>query len=179
MLPDGRVAVRSRFWVPESALSRFRSRPYDEWRDAGVLIVTEGDITDYDQVEREVADLARASGIREIAYDKRFAQQMALHLEGQGLTMVDTPQGYELNEALQKLAGLVIDGLLCHDSHPILTWMANNAMVRHGQRQDIRLDKAKTGDKKIDGIAALTMALSRAIVHPGASVYESRGLVTA
>jgi phage terminase large subunit-like protein len=162
MLEDGRVAVRCRFWVPESALRAYPNRPYDVWRRSGQLTVTEGTITDYDPVEAEVLELCRDSGVLEVAYDKRFASQMALHLEGAGLTMVDTPQGFALNEALGRLSDLIKAGKLLHGGHPILAWMASNAVVRHGMRGEIRLDKDKSGEK-VDGIAALTMALSRAI----------------
>ncbi len=48
---------------------------------------------------------------------------------------------------------------------------------RHGMRGEIRLDKEKSGDK-IDGIAALAMALSRAMVQTSTvSIYESRGVL--
>jgi phage terminase large subunit-like protein len=177
MLEGGRVAVRCRFWVPESALTAFPNRPYDVWRRSGHLTVTAGDVTDYDQVEAEVIELCRDSGVLEVGYDKRFAQQMALHLEGAGLSVVDTPQGYALNEALRRTHDLIKAQTLLHDRDPILAWMAGNAVVRHGMRGEIRLDKEKSSEK-VDGIAALAMALSRAIVHvQERSVYETRGVI--
>jgi phage terminase large subunit-like protein len=176
-LEDGRMAVRCRFWVPQSALTVFPNRPYDVWRRAGHLVVTEGTVTDYDQVEAEVIELCRESGVLEVAYDKRFASQMALHLEGAGLTAVDTPQGFALNEALCRIHDLVKEQQLLHGRDPILSWMASNAVVRHGMRGEIRLDKEKSGDK-VDGIAALAMAMSRVIIHaPQRSVYEDRGVL--
>lgn len=165
-LEDDRMVVRMRYWVPETALAK-TGRPYDAWQRAGYLTVTEGNVTDYDLVERDVLEAARAGGAREIAYDKRFAAQMALHLEGAGLTLLDVPQGYALNEALRKIHDLVKARQLIHDGDPILAWMAANAVVRHGTRGEIRLDKDKARDK-IDGIAALTMAVSRAMCEaPG------------
>jgi phage terminase large subunit-like protein len=177
MLEDGRAVVRCRFWVPQSALMAFPNRPYDVWRRGGHLVVTEGSVTDFDQVEAEVIELSRASGVLEVAYDKRFASQMALHLEGAGLTVIDTPQGFSLNEALGRLSDLVKAQRLLHGGDPILGWMASNAVVRHGMRGEIRLDKEKSGDK-VDGIAALTMALSRAMVQTSTvSIYERRGVL--
>jgi len=176
-LEDGRMVVRCRFWLPRSALTLFPSRPYDVWRRSGHLVVTEGDVTDYDQVEAEMIALCRESGVREIAYDKRFASQMALHLEGAGLTVIDTPQGFALNEALRRIHDLVKEQQLVHGRDPILSWMASNAVVRHGMRGEIRLDKEKSGDK-VDGIAALAMAVSRAIIQvEQRSVYEDRGVL--
>jgi len=177
LLDDGRVVVRARFWLPGSALTAFPTRPYDSWRRSGHLVITEGNVTDLDRVEAEIIELARESGVREIGYDKRFAQQMALHLEGAGLTVVDTPQGFQLNEALRRVHDLVKERRLVHGGDPILAWMASNAIVRTGMRGEIRLDKEKSGDK-VDGIAALAMALSRVIVRTTqTSVYEERGVL--
>ena len=75
-------------------------------------------------------------GVREVAYDRRFASQLALHLQGAGLVVVDTPQGFALNEALRKVSAAVADGTLCHGGDPILTWMAGNAQVRTGRNAD-------------------------------------------
>lgn len=66
---------------------------------------------------------------------------------------------------------------MLHGRDPILSWMASNAVVRHGMRGEVRLDKEKSGDK-VDGIAALAMAVSRAIVQTSQrSVYEDRGVI--
>lgn len=177
-LEDGRVAVKCRFWLPESAREKFPHRPYQQWADEGLLVFTEGNTTDYDLVEREVSELCLESGVIECAYDKRFASQMALHLEGDGITMVDTPQGYQLNEALRRLSDLNVNEKLCHEGNQVLWWMASNAVVRHGMRGEIRLDKEKSSEK-IDGIAALSMGISRMIVDPVDGPAEDPVLVTA
>jgi len=165
VLADGRMAVRSRFWLPSAALQRYPDRPYDEWRRHGHLTVTDGTITDYQIVEDAVAADCIDYGVTECAFDKRFANQMAQNLMGQGITMVDMPQGFFLNEALRKLADVVATLQLLHGHNPILTTMAANAVVRHGHNKTIRLDK-DTAAEKIDGIAALAMAIGRAIVTP-------------
>ena len=165
VLADGRMAVRARFWLPSAALKRYPNRPYDEWQRAGRLTVTDGDITDYGIVEETVGQLCVDEGVVECAFDKRFANQMAQNLMGIGLTMVDMPQGFFLNEALRKLSDLVTERQLLHDDNPILSMMAANAIVRHGRNKTIRLDK-DTAAEKIDGIAALAMAIGRAIAVP-------------
>ena len=159
VLTDGRVAVKARFWLPAAALETYPNRPYDEWQRDGNLEVTEGDITDYGQVEKAVGDDCRTYGVLECAYDKRFANQMAQNLQGLGITMVDTLQGFGLNEALRKLSDLVVSTDLCHGQNPVLTVMGANAVVRHGRNKEIRLDKEKSSEK-IDGIAALSMAIN-------------------
>jgi phage terminase large subunit-like protein len=178
-LDDGLLAVRCRFWLPEAALQKYPHRPYAQWQRAGLLTVTEGEATDFDAVESDVFELASEWGLREVAYDKRFASQMAQHLVGRGLTLVDTPQGFFLNEAIKRTNELVIEQKLAHGGNAILSWMAANAVVRHGRNKEIRLDK-DAAKEKIDGIAALVMAMSRFIVQPAEaeSIYERRGLTT-
>jgi len=179
LLPDGRVAVRMRYWLPASALREHPERAYEVWQRAGLLEVTEGDTTDNDLVEREIIAWCRRYGVRELAYDNRFTENMALHLNGEfgSAFCLNTPQGYGLNEALTGIASLVKAGKLCHGGDPVLAWMVSNVVLRHGTRGEVRLDKDEAGDK-IDGVAALAMALTRALVNPvPTSVYESRGVV--
>lgn len=171
LLDDGRVGVRCKFWLPRAALVKYPDRPYQQWERAGLLIVTEGGTTDLDLVEDTVLADARASGVRELSYDKKFAQQMALHLEGAGLVMVDTGQGFQLNEAIRKVSEWVVTGNLCHNGNAILGWMADNAVVVTGRYGDVRLDKQHAKDK-IDGMSALVMAASRAIVHRKTPDYQ-------
>ena len=86
-LPDGRLVVRSRFWLPQGAVERHPDRPYAAWRRAGALVVTEGDVADLDRIEDDVKELCVMHGVREVAYDRRFASQLALHLQGAGLVV--------------------------------------------------------------------------------------------
>jgi phage terminase large subunit-like protein len=167
-----RVAVRVRFWLPQVALDRYPHRPYAEWRRLGLLTVTPGDTTDLDLVEETIAADARADGVREIAFDKRFAQQLAQHLQDRyGLTMLDTPQGFGLNESIRSVSKLIADGQLAHGGHAILTWMMDNAVLRAGPNQQVRLDKDAAKDK-IDGAVALVMANARRIAAVAPPAYQ-------
>ncbi len=161
-LEDGRIAVKMRFWIPRAALEKYPNRPYAEWERAGALTVTDGEATDYGLVETAIADDCRTDGIREVAYDKKFAEQMAQNLTGQGLTMIDTAQGFQLNEAIVKMLALVTNGTLCHGGHPVLSWMAANFVLRSGKFKEVRPDKEHAADK-IDGMVALCMAVDRIV----------------
>jgi phage terminase large subunit-like protein len=170
-LADGRIVVKARFWLPRVALARYPNRPYVEWERAGLLEITEGDTTDLDRIEDAILEDARRDGVREIGFDKRFANHLAQHLQGAGLTMIDAPQGFALNEAIKNLAKLIADTTIVHGSHLILTWMMDNAVLRQGRNQEVRLDKEAAKDK-IDGAVALVMANARRIVKPATPVYQ-------
>ena len=164
-LDDGRVVVKCRFWLPRAALDKYPHRPYEQWQRRGLLTITEGPTTDYDVVEATVGDDCRADGVRSVAYDKRFAEQLAQHLIGDGIDMIDQPQGFQLTEAIRRKGELIAARALCHGGHEILAWMADNYVIRHGMRGDSRPDKDKAADK-IDGQVALDMALALWVRQP-------------
>lgn len=177
ILDDGRIPVKCRFWLPQAALEKYPNRPYDEWRRAGLLEVTEGDTTDYAAVQEAVEQDCLESGVRSLAYDPRFAHQMAQYLQGRGIDVVPTPQGFQLNEATKRTLELIAEALFLCGGNAILSWMASNFVVRHGRNKEIRPDKDAAGEK-IDGIVALIMAIDQAIVRNpsgGRSIYEAEG----
>lgn len=178
VLEDGRHAVRVHCWMPEGAVARTPDRPYDAWKADGGLTVTQGDMIDMDVVEDAVRGLCERYGVRELAYDKRFAAHLVQHLEGAGITCIDTPQGFQLHEAITTLERLVSEGNLAHGGNPILAWQADNFVTRRGRQGEKRPDKPSAKDK-IDAIVALTMALDRVIRrHESISVYETQGITT-
>jgi len=178
-LEEHRYAIKSHFWIPEDTTRREDGRPYEAWIAAGLMTVTPGAVTDYDVIEDEVLALCQRYSVREVGFDKRFAQHLAHHLVGAGVTMIDTPQGFHLNEPTVKLQELISGGRLHHDRNPILSWMMGNFVVRTGRYQEVRPDKQESAEK-IDGVVAALMALSRSIAEPEheASVYEDRGILS-
>jgi len=162
LLDDGRVAVRCRFWIPQAAREKYRDRPYASWSN---LTITDGEATDYATVEAAILEDVRASGVKVVGFDKRFAQQMAQNLMGAGIEMIDIPQGFYLTEAIRLMNQWVVEGRLQHGGDPVLHWMADNAAVRFGPDKRMRLDKEAAKDK-IDGIAALAMAAQVVVNRP-------------
>lgn len=166
VLSDGRIVIKPHFWIPDSALERKKNRPYAEWQRVDALTVMPNtDVVDYTEIETQVKALCLEHGVIECAFDNRFAAQMAQNLMAAGITMVDTPQGFQLTEALRKLSDLVTNEMLCHNGNPVMTWMADNLMVHHGRDGQMRPDKEKASEK-IDGQVALVMALDRIVRQP-------------
>ncbi len=173
-LDDGRIAVKARFWVPQSSLVKFPHRPYAEWQRAGILEVTQGETTDYTVVQDAIEADCLAAGVRTLAYDPRFANQMAQHLQGRGISVVPTPQGFQLNEPTKRFLELVAEARFACGGNAILSVMASNFVIRHGRNQEIRPDKDAAAEK-IDGIVALIMAIDQGVVrNPSVrSIYET------
>jgi phage terminase large subunit-like protein len=160
---DGRVVVKTKYWIPRAALENPRNagRPFQMWMRAGLLEVTDGEVTDYGVIETHIRNAAKQFGIRIVGYDRRFAEQMRQNLEADGITMVDVKQGFALSGACRRLHELIAESRLRHGGDPILSWMAGNYVESKGRGQyadQVRPAK-ETAQEKIDGIVALIMAL--------------------
>jgi phage terminase large subunit-like protein len=178
-LEDGRVLVRCCIWMPEGARERFHGRPYATWQQAGALTITEGDVTDFGKIVRDVEALCDVWDVRELAYDERFAAPVVQQFNLPDVTLIQQPQGYALNVGLRSIEDRVVAGTLGHNGQPVLTWMAGNAVVETGTRGDIAVSKRKVREK-VDGVVALAMALQRAMlaIDEPPSVYETRGVLS-
>lgn len=72
--------------------------------------------------------------------------------------------------------GLVLGKKIRHGGNPVLRWNLANVAIRTDPAGNKKPDKAKSTER-IDGVVALLLALSRAIVRPEQSdfIYEKRG----
>ncbi|MCL2194361.1 MAG: terminase large subunit [Oscillospiraceae bacterium] len=171
------------FWLPEDTVQQRVRRdhvPYDTWQKQEHLFTTEGNVVHYAFIEKFINDLGQDYDIREIAFDRWGAVQMAQNLEGAGFTVVPFGQGFrDMSPASKELMRLCFDGKLAHGGHPVLRWMMDNIHVRTDPAGNIKPDKERSSEK-IDGAVATIMALDRAQrggSGPVESVYEKRGLL--
>jgi len=59
----------------------------------------------------------------------------------------------------------------------VLRWMMGNVAVSTDPAGNVKINKAKS-TQRVDGVVALAMAISGAMVEQGASIYRERGLIT-
>lgn len=169
-----RVHVVPFFWLPEETV-RDREREgflsFRSWAAAGQLTITEGAIIDYDQVftdiTKKIAPRFPLLKAGEIGYDPAFATELALKLQGAGFQVVEVLQNYKhLSEPSQIFEALVKARRLHHDGHRLLRWNVENVAIRQDDAGRIRPCKPKKSAKKIDGVIASIMGLSRLIAQP-------------
>ena len=169
------------FFVPEDNAVERESRdmvPYLTWGRQGFLILTPGNVIDYDFIQDKVLEVLELYDLQEVAYDRWGATQLVTNLGNEGVTMVPFGQGFASMAApMKELEKLVIGGGLAHGGHPVLSWMAHNTVASQDPAGNLKPDKAKSTEK-IDGIVGLVMGLGRVMVHGDtSSVYEDAGIM--
>lgn len=181
-LSESRVVLLPWFWIPgDNARDREkRDRvPYITWVREGWVRETEGNITDFDVVRRDIAEIGERFNVREIGFDRWGAAQIQTQLAGDGFEVVQFGQGYaSMSPATKEFNRLWSGRLLEHGGNPVLDWMAGNVASETDAAGNIKPSKKKSTEK-IDGIVSSIMAIGRLSAVPAKkpSVYEKRGLI--
>ena len=117
-------------------------------------------IVDYEYIEDMLRSYAKAFDVREIVYDPYYFDRSAVILSSEGLPVVEFPQSdVRMIPASQALYAVVMGGRLRHGGDAALREHADNAGAKDGAR-GWRFHKPNSSGA-IDGIIALTMAISR------------------
>lgn len=180
----GRYQFLWRFYIPED---KYRQRydlqrenaNIDAWVREGYITVTDGNVTDYEYIIRDIAELAQRYNITVIAYDPWNASSIAPKLVEQGAKLepfTQTIGNYAMpTKEFERIVGL---GIVDHYDNPVARWMLSNVVIREDVNGNRRPDKAKSSEK-IDGIVAAIMALGQSMSDKveGTSIYTKRGII--
>jgi phage terminase large subunit-like protein len=157
-----------RYWVPDAAIAQRNERGtvrYSPWVQSGFITQTEGDVSDYSVIRRQIVEDWERFKPLEVAFDPWNSTQLVNELQEAGLNMVQFIQGPKsFNPAMQALERAYTSKKLRHGNNPVLTWNAANIVARRDANMNMAPDKKRSADK-IDGLVALLMALGRAVLH--------------
>ena len=160
---DGSIDVLAFFWIPEAnAVERAQRDRVDYlgWIRDGHIRVTDGNVTDYTVLHRDIAAICEQYKVRQLACDLKFNGQMIANmLQGDGVDVRGFPQGGRAMSAPAKaLENLIGNSKIRHAGHPVLSWCAGNVAVHEDRYGNIFPSKAKSTER-IDGIVALCQAI--------------------
>ena len=155
-------AIRSWYWLPvETAYKRkdAAGQSIRQWASDGHIELTDGNVTDYSFIKARVIQLAQQYDIKDIAFDRFNSSQLVIELQNEGLQMFPFGQGFvSMSAPTKELERLTKDKQLRHAGNPVTRWMMGNIMLRTDPAGNIKIDKAKSGDK-VDGPVSIVMAL--------------------
>jgi phage terminase large subunit-like protein len=156
-----------RFWVPGDRvtdLERQLQVPLSQWVKAGFVTATEGNVVDYDAIEKQVIRDCRHVDMRRIGFDRMFAGQMVQNVDRElrGVEVVPVAQTFlGQSPAIKELLRLLGPGAIRHGGNPVARWMASVTESKGDGNDNLRLvkpDRFKS-QSRIDGMAALVTAL--------------------
>jgi phage terminase large subunit-like protein len=181
-LPDGRIAVMQKSFMPEETYEAVKDQPKAHWRDRKAddsLIITPGAVVDYDYILDYIDDVYDKNGWHkgELAFDRALATWLMQQSEKRGFIPAEIIQGWlTLGAPTKDFRDNVYDKKVIHDD-PMLTWAMGNAICDEDKNKNVMLNKQKSNEK-IDPAAALMNAHVRFVVKPKVNIYEERGMTS-
>lgn len=176
--PDdtGVYDVLLRFWVPQEGIQRRANIdhvPYADWEREGFIDAIPGAAVDTRVVREDILKLSKQFRIKELAFDRWGATQIAGELDEEGINVIPFGQGYrDLTAPTKDLLRFVLSHRIRHGGNPVLRWNADNLVVTQDPAGNIKPAKDKSTEK-IDGAVALIMALGRSIANRQSGVGPS------
>jgi phage terminase large subunit-like protein len=174
---NGKFYAFPKYYLPDAAVHDGRNSQYKGWAIEGRLSCTDGNILDYDEIERDIASDLTNYAVADIGIDPWESTQLVQKLLSQGAVVTEVMQTVaHLSEPTKTLDAWSRGDLLRYDC-PILLWCASNVVVREDTNGNIKPNKMAPA-AKIDGVIALILAIARYLVAEDAgSVYEERPLL--
>ncbi len=173
------------FWIPqETAEERDRNDaiPYLQWAKDGHIILTPGNITDYNYIQSKVVELHEKFNIERIGFDRYNSSQLVVNLMNEGLRMNPFGQGFlSMSEPTKEFEKQICAGKLNHGQNPVARWQCSNIVIKMDESpaENIKIVKGLP-NAKVDGMVALVMAIGEYMdAHAkgdGKSIYETRGI---
>lgn len=153
------------FYVPESAVERIKE--YQQFVSAGDMIVTPGNKTDYEFIEKQIIEFSARFDVLSIAFDPAQATYLVTRLEeNRSLSdkCIDFPQNRKnISEPMQELEAAVMDREYWHDGNTCMTWMIGNTCNKKDAGERHYPVKENRNDDKchIDGSVSAIMGVAR------------------
>lgn len=172
-----KVAVFVRHFLPEETVYSAANSQYQGWMNAGRLLATPGNVTDFGFIEAELLDWSSRFEVKAVAFDPFQATQFSTRMMAEGLPMIEVrPTVLNFSEPMKLLEAQVLQGKLAFDGDPVLTWMVSN-VVCHRDAKDNIYPRKERPENKVDGVVAVLMALNRLVLDTGETGFIEQGFV--
>ena len=140
---------------------------YQKWMNQGLIEVHDGAENDLVAIADDLIADAERVALSEVPYDEWGGFQVAKKISDEGYETVKIPKNVKtFSPAMRELEAAIKSGRFQHDGNPILSWMVGNTVAREDANSNV-FPRKETNAKKIDGLVALLMGISRAMVLAG------------
>lgn len=168
MIPyEDKLLFKVYYYLPQSTLSdNVNAELYKQWKREGYLTITDGNVTDYDYILKDILEVNNYLYIYKIAYDAYNATQWAINATAEGLPLEPFSQAlWHFNKPTKEFERLIKSGKVIIDNNPITRWCFSNVTLKFDHNDNCK--PVKTQDmQKIDGVIAMLESLGTYLETP-------------
>ena len=157
---DEKFVFKTWYFLPESCLyNNENSDKYQAWQREGKMIITHGNVVDYDYITKTIIDINKVITITKVSYDSWNSTKWAVDAESVGLPLSPYSQSIaSMNRPTKEFERLINSGAAIIDNNQITRWCIQNSDVKEDWNDNRKIVK-NSKMKKIDGAVAMIMAL--------------------
>jgi phage terminase large subunit-like protein len=155
-----------RYFLPGAKVEETPS--YQGWDALGLLDVTEGNVTDFEELEGAILEAGSLFQVEAVAFDPWQATQLAQRMMAQGVPMLEYRMTVQnLSAPMKELDALTRAGTLAHGGCPVMEWQMSNVVAAIDKKDNVFPNKPEGQHHlKIDNPVALIMAIGVATTGP-------------
>lgn len=167
-----------RLYLNEAAIEQSGNAHLQGWARAGHVIMTDGNVTDFDVIADDLRRFCTDFQVQEIPFDPAMSRYFATKLVEEGLPLVEIRQApMFFTQPLIQTENLVLEKKLHFDGNPVFTWMVSNVEVQTSKFSGLKHPTKSREENKIDGPVALFMGLGRAMVNGSTDTHHRQAFV--
>lgn len=168
MIPfNDKFYFKTFYYLPQSALKdNANAELYKDWKRKGFLTITDGNVTDYDYVLKDIMSISKDVYVDKIAYDSYNATQFAINATSEGLPLEPFSQAlWHFNKPTKEFERLIKSGKVIIDNNEITRWCFSNVYLKSDYNENVKPVKVETMNK-IDGVISMIEALGIYLEQP-------------
>ncbi|NVN97644.1 terminase large subunit, partial [Candidatus Nomurabacteria bacterium] len=164
---DEKFHFINKYYLPEDSLNSVSDREYYRIQaNKGNIILTPGNVVDYNYIIKDILEVNKTYFISKISYDNWNSSQFAISASENYLNLEPFSQTISnFNRPTKEFERLMLKGNIVLDNNEITRWMFSNVNLRYDSNGNCKPDKSKA-DKKIDGIISILMCLGTYLNTP-------------
>ena len=133
---------------------------FDKFISEGSLILTPGNVTDYDFVANKIREINEIIPVLDVYYDKWNSTQFAITMTEMGFNMVEFSQAIgNYNAATKEFERLMLTNELVVDKSSNFLWQMTCVSLKVDHNGNIKPQKTAWKTQKIDNVISCTTAL--------------------
>ena len=169
-IPSDKYVFKTWYFLPQEALRTGKNAmSYQRYKRNGQLIVTSGNVTDYDYILNHLLTLQRDYDlyVAGVLYDSWNATQFAIQATNAALPMIPYSQSIgSFNKPTKEFERLIKSGRVVIDNNDITRWCIGNATLKVDWNDNAKPVKGGAESEKIDGVIAMLQALAGYLEQP-------------
>lgn len=154
-------------FLPEETIANHPNKElYDKFIREGSMIVTPGNVCDYNYIGQKIKEISQILVVQGIYYDQWNSTQFAIMCTTEGYNMIPVSQSIgAFNGPTKETERLLKDSKLIIDKSSSVLWQFGNVELKIDWNGNIKPSKGSY-NKKIDSVIAMIMCVAGQMKNP-------------